>query len=678
MPSEHDDAYLWLEDVEGAKAIKFANDESAKSLQRLKKNSLFNKIESEARQVILAKDRVPTVELMNGELYNFWQDNVHVRGVYRKTSLESYKSNNPQWEVLLDLDALAKEENENWVWQGVTELPPSFELGIVYLSRGGKDATVAREFNLKTKQFVKGGFELPEAKGFISWKDQDTVYVGTDFGPGSLTEAGYPRVVKEWKRGTPLTSAKLVHEATSQDMSARTWVYFGKDKNYIMHSRRLGFYAGISWYEDSKGVRTKLPMPNDAELNSIFKDYFLFSLRSDLGKFKAGSLVALPLEHIGKGDQAQEFLQLVFAPTDKKFLTWAVASENHLLLLTMDNVLSKIVKVTLKGPYQWHQQEVSLGQNGMTTLTGVEWGTDRYLASYQDFLTPQTTYLLSANDIKNSAQVLKKSPARFQSQDLEVQRHEATSADGTKIPYFLVGKKGMKLNGKNPTLLYGYGGFEIPMQPNYAGLVGKLWLEKGGVYVLANLRGGGEFGPNWHKAALKENRPKVYQDFIAISEDLIAKKVTSPAHLGIKGGSNGGLLTGATVVLRPDLFNAVLVQVPLLDMLRYHKLLAGASWMDEYGNPDDPKIREVILKYSPYQNVKATEKYPEIFFMTSTKDDRVHPGHARKMYAKMQEQGHSVMYYENTEGGHGRSANIEQAILWGSLEFSYLWEKLGG
>lgn len=676
MASEQGDAYLWLEEVEGTKALQYVEAENNKTLTELKKSPVFKSLEAEATQIILAKDRVPQVEMIRGELYNFWQDEKHVRGILRKTTLESYKSANPKWEVILDLDALAKAENENWVWRGSSELPPHFERTLIQLSRGGKDATVVREFNLKTKEFVKDGFNLPEAKNQMSWKDENTVYVGTDFGPGSLTPSGYARVIKLWKRGSPLEQAPVVFEAEKTDMSAHTWVQMNAQKKYVLHLRSIGFYSGEQWYEQEDGKKIKIDMPLDAQIQAIFKDHFLFILRSDLGKFKKGSLVALPLEHISKGTSTVDYLQLVFAPTDKKFLEDAGATENYLMLMTLDNTLGKVVKVTYRGPNDWQQEEVHVGKNGVVSLKGFEWGTDNYLVSYEDFLTPPTTFLLSAEDPKNLAITLKTATARFNAKDLQVQRFESVSKDGTKIPYFMVSKKGLKLDGKNPTLLYGYGGFEVSVKPAYSGLLGKTWMEKGGVYVLANLRGGGEFGPAWHQAVQKENRYKVYEDFISIAEDLIAKKVTSPQHLGIKGGSNGGLLTGATVVLRPDLFNAVLCQVPLLDMLRYHKLLAGASWMDEYGNPEDPQMREAILKYSPYQNVKATQKYPEVFFMTSTKDDRVHPGHARKMFAKMKDQGHQVLYYENTEGGHSRSANLQQAILWNTLEFSYLREKL--
>lgn len=671
-----DDPYVWLEEVEGAKALQFAQEENKKTLEHFKKDPLFKNLEADVRKIYFAKDRLPFVRIMNGELYNFWQDEKHLRGLYRKTTIASYKSANPQWETILDLDALAKKENENWVWKGSVELPPKNERALIYLSRGGKDASVVREFNLKTKEFVKDGFYLPEAKSNVSWVDENTLYVGTDFGPGSMTDSGYARIIKKWKRGTPLSSAELIGEAEKTDMSAFGWVQITPEKNYAFYSRRISFYEGEDWYQDPSGKKILMPMPKDADMNGVFKDHVLYLLRSDLGKFKKGSLVALPFSKISEGLKAQQSLQLIFEPTNKKFLQRVQLTKNHLLLSTLDNVLGKIVKVSLQND-KWISEDVPLGANGLAYISSTEDESDTYLASYMDFLTPSSIYVGDASDKKNHLTLLKKSPERFNAKDLKVERFEVASKDGTLIPYFMISKKNMKLNGTNPTLLYGYGGFESPIQPNYLNIPGKTWLERGGVYVAANLRGGGEFGPAWHQSVLKENRYKVYEDNIAIAEDLIKRGVTSPEHLGIQGRSNGGLLTGATFVLRPDLFNAALVEVPLLDMLRYHKLLAGASWMDEYGNPEDPKMREAILKYSPYQRVQKDQKYPEVFFMTSTKDDRVHPGHARKMVARMREQGHPVFYYENMEGGHAGNANLEQSVLWSSLEYTYLWEKLG-
>lgn len=671
-----EDPYLWLEEVESEKALSFSKEANQKTLAHFKANPLFGTLEKDVREITLAQDRIPDVTLINGELYNFWQDDKHIRGIWRKTSVQSYKTAHPKWEILLDLDALSKKENENWVWKGADALPPHYQRTLIHLSRGGKDASVIREFDVKTKKFIADGFNVSVAKNFITWKDKDTVYIATDFGADSMTKAGYPRIIKKWKRGVPLSEAKSVHQVDKTDIFARTFVQFTDHETYVFHIRQISFYENEIWYENTAGEKILVPMPKDIDFQGVFKKQMLFVLKSNLRNFKQGSLVSLPLDKIDEGKKAQEHLQLVMESTDKKFVQWISMTKNFLFINTIDNILSKIVKVDFKQPSEWIFKDVSLGESGNALIKSTDEVSDLYLAQYTDFLTPTSVFVGNAGSTNNNLQLLKMSPHRFNSKDMLVDRFEATSRDGTKIPYFVVSKKGTALTGTNPTLLYGYGGFEISMQPFYLGPIGKTWVERGGIYVLSNLRGGGEFGPAWHQSVIKENRYKVYEDNIAIAEDLVQRKITSPAHLGISGGSNGGLLTGATFTLRPDLFKAVIVEVPLLDMLRYHKLLAGASWMAEYGDPEDPKMRDAILKYSPYQKVQPDVRYPEVFFMTSTKDDRVHPGHARKMYAKMKDQGHPVFYYENMEGGHSGSANLEQKILWNTLEYVYLWEKL--
>lgn len=671
------DQYLWLEEVEGPKALEFAKAENEKTLAHFRKNPKFKSIEEEVRKIVLAKDRQPALSLVNGELYNFWQDEKHVRGLWRKTTIEKFKSGKPEWDIILDIDKLAKDENENWVWAGGSHLPKTYDRVLIYLSRGGKDAAVIREFDLRTRTFVKDGFNVPESKGRAAWIDKDSVYLTTDFGPGSMTTSGYPRILKRWKRGTPISAATEVLRAEETDMRAYGMVDWDGDKPYHFIGKTISFYEWQINYLDSSGTVIPSPFPRSARMQTLFKGFTFFELKEDLGKFKSGSIVALPLESWKEGTKALEKVQLVFAPTDKRFAEWISHTKNHLMISVIDNIISKVLKLEVDSAGAWHMSEVIVGKSGMTGVSSMDEETDKYLISYVDFLTPASIYLAEASDKKNHMHLLTESKRRFESKDMAVERFEVKSADGTMIPYFMVAKKNLKKDGKNPTLLYGYGGFEHAMQPSYRGIIGKVWLERGGVYILSNIRGGGEFGPNWHRSVLKENRYKVYEDFIAIAEDLIKRGITSPQHLGIHGGSNGGLLVGATAMLRPELFNAVLCEVPLLDMVRYHKLLAGASWMDEYGNPEDPKMLPAILKYSPYQRVKPDVKYPEIFFMTSTKDDRVHPGHARKMFAKMKDQNHPVFYYENMEGGHGRNANLEQSILWESLQMTYLWEKIG-
>lgn len=672
------DNYLWLEDIEGTAALDFVKQENDLTLSQLKASPDFRGIESDIRKIVLASDRLPNVALQNGKLYNFWQDANHVRGLWRRTSVEHYKKKNPRWETVLDLDALSAAEKENWVWKGADCLEPENKRCLLSLSRGGKDAAVIREFDVETKSFVRDGFQIPEGKTTVSWAGADALYVGTDDGPGSLSDSGYAIVSKLWTRGTPFSEAKEVSRGETTDVSAGTALMRTPEGTLLVHSRNISFFETEHWIE-LDGRRAKIPMPSDANLAAMFRGHLLFSLTKDLTTktrtLRAGSLVALPIARITDGPNAQNALELVFEPTKKIVLTSVSRTKNAILLDILDNVRGRLVKVTRRAG-GWISEPLPLGGNGVASVSSANAWSDDILATYTDFLTPTSVAIANTRRAGRGFTTLKSAPARFDASHLVTEQFEAISADGTRIPYFIVHRQDIALNGKNPTLLYGYGGFEISMTPTYLSTVGKVWCERGGVYVLANIRGGGEFGPTWHEAARKEHHQRAFDDFIAVAEDLIARKVTSPAHLGIQGGSNGGLLTGAVFVQRPDLFNAALVEVPLLDMLRFNKLLAGASWMGEYGNPDIPAEREYILKYSPYQNVKPKGKYPDVFFLTSTKDDRVHPGHARKMVARMREYGHPLYYFENTEGGHGGSANLEQKILWSSLEMTYLWKQL--
>lgn len=673
------DNYLWLEEIESTKSLDFVKNENDKTFAVLKNNSHYKELEADIRKIALAEDRVPWVNLMNKELFNFWRDQKNPRGLWRKTTLASYKTNKPKWQIVIDLDTLAKDENENWVWKGAECLPPQYTRCLIHFSRGGKDATVIREFDMLTKSFIKNGFNIPEAKTNVSWINLNTIYVGQDSGPGSLTDSGYPRTISLWHRREKLKEAKLVFQVEKKDLSANAYVEITPKKTYRFFRRGISFYESEGWYLDGT-KKIHIPTPNDAIFNGIHKDYLLFTLRSELKtdakNFKTGSLVALPFKFLSESKSSLNHLELLFEPTKKRFLQNLVTTKNHLLLDLIDNIQGKIVSMTLKSPGIWSMENIDLGNNGIASIESAELEHDTFLATYSDFITPTSLFIGSAKTPTKKMEKIKNSPSRFISSDLVSEQKFSTSKDGTIIPYFIIHKKDMPLNALNPTLLYGYGGFEVSMQPYYLNTLGKVWLEKGGVYVLANIRGGGEFGPAWHQAAVKENHQRVFDDFISVAEALIKEKITTPHHLGIQGGSNGGLLVGGAFIQRPDLFNAVLCGVPLLDMLRYNKLLAGASWMDEYGNPDVASEQEYILKYSPYQNIKADTHYPEVFFTTSTKDDRVHPAHARKMVAKMRELGYPLFYFENTEGGHGGVANIEQGILRSSLEFSYLWKKL--
>jgi prolyl oligopeptidase len=673
MPDSSADSYLWLEDVLGDKALDWVRQQNAVSTNELQARPEFELIRQRLLSIMDSKDRIPFVTKHGKFVYNFWRDDKNVCGLWRRTTLKDYKNPQPNWETVLDLDQLAASEKENWVWKSANVLEPDYDRCLVSLSRGGADATVVREFDLKTKRFVEGGFKLAEAKNRVDWRNRNTIYVGTDFGPNTMTKSGYPRIVKEWKRGVPLSSAKMVFEGKVDDVSASGSVVRDHGKVYEFMERSPTFFTDeVLVRRGDKWVR--IDKPADAEVRT-FGAYLLLKLRTDWrvdGKtYVGGSLLASDFDSYLKGER--KFTTL-FAPSERKSLEAISATKNYLILTELDNVRSR--------PYllrpargEWKRTPVDVPAFGNVSVHGIDADeSDDYFMVIEDFLTPSTLYLGTAG--KPAREKLKSLPAYFNVDGLEIQQFETKSADGTRVPYFQISRQGMKLDGSNPTLLYGYGGFNISMLPAYSPTVGAGWLESGGVYVLANIRGGGEFGPKWHDAARKEHRQRAYDDFIAVAEDLIARKVTAPKRLGIQGGSNGGLLMGVMLTERPDLFGAVLCQVPLLDMRRFNKLLAGASWMDEYGDPDKPDEWEYISKFSPYQNVQKDRKYPRVLFTTSTRDDRVHPGHARKMVARMKEQGHDVLYYENIEGGHGGAANNKQAAYMRALAYTFLLKEL--
>lgn len=666
------DPRLWLEDVGGEKPLAWVREQNAVTERELG-GAAQDALRARLQTILDAKERIPYVNKHGDYLYNFWRDAQHVRGIWRRTTLLEYRKEAPNWETVIDLDALARSENENWVWAGASCLEPRGDRCLVSLSRGGGDAQVVREFDLKERAFVAQGFALPEAKSNVAWIDQDTLFVGTDFGKDSMTTSGYPRIVKEWKRGEPLANARTVYEAGATDLSASGSrdLTPGFERDFV--SRQIDFYTSELFLREG-GKLVKVDKPLDANAYAV-RDQMLVELRSDWtvgGRtWPQGSLLAMDFKRFMRGERDFEAL---FTPSATTSLDGVAVTKNALLLTVLDKVKNRVVELR-RVDRTWQRRDVAapgIGSLGVSALDHI--ASDQYFLTVTDFLNPTTLYLGDVGSDKRER--VKAMPAYFDAKPYTVAQYEAKSKDGTMVPYFVVMDRKAKMDGKNPTVLYGYGGFEVSLKPSYSAVAGNAWLSKGGVYVLANIRGGGEFGPRWHQAALKENRQKAYDDFIAVAEDLIKRKVTSPRHLGIMGGSNGGLLVGATLVQRPDLFNAVVSQVPLLDMQRYHKLLAGASWMGEYGDPDDPKQWDYISKYSPYQNVFKDKHYPRVLFTTSTRDDRVHPGHARKMAALMQEQGHDILYWENTEGGHGGAANNEQAARMWALTYTFLLKQL--
>ncbi len=671
--ADGDDPYLWLEDVLGGKALDWVREQNGASTNELQSQPVFEPIRSRLLSIMDSKDRIPFVSKHGRFVYNFWRDDKNIRGLWRRTTLENYKKPNPTWETVLDLDQLAAKEKENWIWKSANVLEPDYDRCLLSLSRGGADATAVREFDLKKRSFVEDGFKLREAKNRVDWRNRNTLYVGTDFGSNSMTKSGYPRIVKEWKRGTPLTEAKTVFEGKVDDVAATGYVVRDHDRVYEFVERSPTFFTDeVSVRRRDKWVR--IEKPADADLRT-FGDNLLLKLKSDwavAGKtYRAGSLLAADFDDYLKGERK---LTTLFEPSERKSLEDISATRNYLILTELENVRSRPYLLRLSRG-EWKRTPLEVPPFGKVEVNGIDPNdSDDYFMVIEDFLTPSTLYFGIAG--KSDREKLKSLPAFFNVTGLDIQQFETKSKDGTRVPYFQISRKGLQLDGSNPTLLYGYGGFNISMLPAYNSMVGAGWLERGGVYVLANIRGGGEFGPTWHYAARKEHRQRAYDDFIAIAEDLIARKVTSSKHLGIQGGSNGGLLMGVMLTQRPDLFGAVVCQVPLLDMRRFNKLLAGASWMDEYGDPDKPEQWEYISKFSPYQNVFKDRKYPRVLFTTSTRDDRVHPGHARKMVARMKEQGHDVLYYENIEGGHGGAANNKQAAYMRALAYAFLLKEL--
>jgi prolyl oligopeptidase len=673
-PGVVEDPYLWLEEVTSDKALDWVRLRNAASTAELTKAPGFAPLNDRLLQIMDSDDRIPFVSKEGEHYYNFWRDARNKRGLWRRTTLDEYRKPKPAWEIVLDIDALAAAEKENWVWRGAAFLPPAYERCLVSLSRGGADAIVVREFDIRSKSFVKEGFTLPEAKGRIAWRDIDSVFVATDFGPGSLTSSGYPRVVKEWRRGTPLAEAKAVFEGNTTDVRVDAFHTHTKGYERDIFSRSLTFWTRERFIRRG-GKLVKINTPDDA-VAMPFRDLLFIELRSDwrIGDktYPAGALLAADFEAFlaGKRD-----LDVLFEPTERKSLSAYSPTLNYVVLNELDNVRNRIYLLKRMNG-QWHRQPLA-GAPEFTTISVSPVDadeSDEYFLTVSGFLTPLT---LAHGTLGGTAAVtLKESPSNFDAKGLRVSQHEAISKDGTRVPYFQVARADLPLDGQAPTLLSGYGGFEIPRLPGYSAGVGAAWLEKGGVYIVANIRGGGEFGPRWHQAALKANRPRAYEDFIAIAQDLVNRKVTSTKHLGIQGGSNGGLLMGNMLTMRPDLFAAIVCQVPLLDMKRYHKLLAGASWMAEYGDPDNPKEWDFIRTFSPYHNLKPDAHYPRTFFTTSTRDDRVHPGHARKMAARMMEQGHDILYYENIEGGHGGAADNKQAAFMAALSYTFLWEQL--
>ncbi|MGW0045002.1 prolyl oligopeptidase family serine peptidase [Rhodococcus sp. NPDC003348] len=678
MVSDPHDPHLRLEDVTGESALDWVRTRNDRTVAEFAACADFTDLQARIRAVFDTDARIPYVRRRGAHLYNYWRDADHVRGLWRRTSMDSYRTDSPVWEVLVDLDAVAAEEGENWVWSGAQVLRTEGEddqtRALISMSRGGADAVVIREFDLVRREFVTiadGGFVLPEAKTDIDWIDRDTVYVGTDTGPDALTDSGYPRIAVRWSRGTDVRDAPVVFEGEHTDVAVSAWYDRTPGFERSFAERAVDFYSSQRYEITRDGALVRIEAPEDARV-SAHREWLLIRTRSPwtVGEttHPAGTLLAARYADYLAGSRD---LTVLFAPDRHTSLEQYVWTRNHLLLVTLSDVQTRM-RVLTPGPGGWTDAPL----DGISELTSTDVldvdpvESDEFFLNSSGYLTPAT---LLHGHVGEPVEELKQAPSFFDPAGLSVAQHFATSDDGTAIPYFVVRRKDAE---PGPTLLYGYGGFENSMLPGYSGALGRGWLERGGTYVVANIRGGGEYGPDWHTQALKAGRHKAFEDFAAVARDLVARGVTTAAQLGAQGGSNGGLLMGVMLTRYPELFGAIVCQVPLLDMRRYHLLLAGASWMAEYGDPDDPDEWEFISAYSPYQNADPDRTYPPVLITTSTRDDRVHPGHARKMTARLEEQGHRVWYYENIEGGHGGAADNAQLAFKSALAYEFLWRTL--
>jgi prolyl oligopeptidase len=677
--SESPDKYQWLEDVSSERSLAWVKAENERSLKVLESDPHYKPLEAAALKALESPDRLPMPNLNGGDVYNTWQDAVHIRGILRRTSLADYLTAQSHWQTVLDYDALAKQDNEKWVQKGRTCLYPGDKLCLVGLSAGGEDADTLREFDLQSAQFLANGFVLPRSKQQVAWVDQDTLLVARDWGAGSLTKSGYPFVVKLWKRGQPLEQAKEVYRGAESDVSAGALVL-----NDSAGHRATLLARGVNFFETEVSLLTpagpqRIALPGKAEIDGLLEGQLVVSLNEDWQpagfdtKFVQGSIVSLDLEAV-KIDPLHLKPTVVFAPTAVEFAQSVHTTKSRLLVTTLENVQGRAYSYTLSPTGSWTRQKLAVPDNRAVAIVSTNWSDNQFFLLVEGFLTPSS--LLLGDAAAGTLQETKTLKPQFDASQDVVEQLEADSKDGTKVPYFVVHRKDLKYDGANPTILTAYGGFQVSITPSYSALTGKLWLERGGVFVVANIRGGGEFGPAWHEAGLKTNRQRIYDDFAAVGQDLVTRHITSPRRLGIVGGSNGGLLMGVEMTQHPEMWHAVVIQVPLLDMLRFEQIAAGASWVGEYGSVSVPAERAFLASISPYNQLKPDVNYPEPLIFTTTKDDRVGPVHARKFAAKMKEFQKPFFYDEIVEGGHGAGADLKEKAATAAVEYTYFTRKL--
>ncbi len=678
--SATNDPLVWMEEPDSPKALEWVKAQNARSLALLQGDPRYEGLHRDALAIATATDRVPYPNFLRGDLLtNFWQDSTHVRGLWRTTTLASYRTATPDWQPLLDVDALAAAEQANWVFKGAETRWPDENRALLRLSDGGKDAVTVREFDLVERKFVPGGFQLPEGKQNAAWVDDDTIALGREWGPGTMTESGYPFIVKLLKRGEPLAAAREIFRGTVKDVGVFPMVLRDNatGRTWLAVQRNVSFFESEARLIRPEGT-VKLNLPPKIDIAGVLGGRLVFTTLQDWTPvaggpaFHQGALLSVGLEALAQNPAAP--VTVMFEPGPRGTISSVDLAHGRVVVSAYENVKGQALVFDPVPDGGWSRRTLALPGESSVDLVSVSDDSDRALFTVANFLTPATLWL--ADLAGGGTEVLKSAPARFDASRDVVEQFEAVSTDGTKIPYFVVRPKEFAYDGSHPTLLYGYGGFQVSLTPEYSGMNGKLWLERGGVYVLANIRGGGEFGPAWHEAGLKTRRQRIYDDFAAVGRDLIARRITSPRRLGIEGGSNGGLLVGVEFNQHPELWHAVVIQVPLLDMLRFDQIGAGASWVAEYGSPKDPAEAAFLRTISPYHNLRPGVQYPEPFFLTSTKDDRVGPGHARKMAAAMEAMGLPFLYYENTDGGHAASANLQEIAKRVSLEMTYLTRNL--
>ena len=672
------EAPLWLEEVEGKQVLDKVNAWNKVTLDKLMADKRYAQYLEAGLKIVNAKDKIPYGTFRGNFVYNFWQDEHQVRGILRRTSLEEYTKSQPKWQDLLSIDDLSTFEEKNWVFKGSECLQSNYDRCLLSLSDGGKDSVEIREWDHATQSFVENGFFIPDAKTGVSWKDIDNINIATHWGEGSVTESGYPFIIKSLKRGQTLTQAQQIFEGEKTDVGVWPFSIKCGDNNLNMVVRSMTFFESLYfWLPDDGRQGMQLPIPEKVAVQGVFKGQLVLSLKQEWSPqgtqyiFNSGDLVSFDFEHWLQTQHIKN-LQLVYRPDERATIDGVSITKNKLVLTLLENVVSNIYIYDFDD--KWSQIKLAMSENGSMSVSSANLDSDIIFINQESFIAPDSLFKVDVN--KLDITLIKSIPARFDASNVIVEQFQARSKDGEKIPYFVVRQKDIQFDGTNPTLQYAYGGFQVSLKPSYSGLLGKNWLEQGGVYVLANIHGGGEFGPNWHQAGLKTKRQVIFDDMIAVGEDVIAKNITSTKRLGIMGGSNGGLLMGVMYTQRPDLWNAVICQVPLLDMLRYHKLLAGASWVGEYGSPDIADERSFLEQISPLHNIDPEADYPSIMFVTSTKDDRVHPGHARKMAYLLEKLGHDFEYYENIDGGHSASANLQESAKRTALEYTFLSQKL--